>query len=355
MSLGFSPDDFGLAIVAMLALLLLLPIAMGSIGLLARMLGSIIGIAAGWLMLGILTLFFGGLLIGGSLYMDVAAQSITGIVTKKTESMEIQRAGDWRHQFAATVEYPLAGKISSVTLEMNADHFDELLEGEVATLSVASVYGTAAIVRLAAITSAEWLAKPLRWLGIGAFGLLLFWLATQLKSRLGCGALAIVGLLAVVAIPTAMVYRTWQAAEDLASRPLRAEATVIDVQRITNIDYFTCQDDCGDLPTTAFDVQQQYDIVQMRFVPENRRAPVLAVDSADVGSIQIEIGQTITVAYAANAARAAQIIGATHSHHWRNAIFFVGNYAATLLVFYTLWFAFEWLVAKIRRRVAISI
>ncbi len=66
---------------------------------------------------------------------------------------------------------------------------------------------------------------------------------------------------------------------------------------------------------------QQYDIVQMAFTPQRGRDAVLAVDAADAGLEDLAPGRTIASAYAA-APCAAQIIGATHAHHWRNRVAF---------------------------------
>jgi hypothetical protein len=70
------------------------------------------------------------------------------------------------------------------------------------------------------------------------------------------------------------------------------------------------------------DVPQQYDIVQMPFTPQGGRDALLAVDAADAGLADLAPGRTVAIAYAAADPRAAQIIGATHAHHWRNMVAF---------------------------------
>ena len=45
------------------------------------------------------------------------------------------------------------------------------------------------------------------------------------NNTLGCGVLALATIVAVVAVPAVIIYQQWLAAENLAARPLRAQAT----------------------------------------------------------------------------------------------------------------------------------
>jgi hypothetical protein len=352
MNIGASSNDTAYLLMGGIAALFVVPLLLAVIALSARFFAWVLRIQSGWFFAGWWIFWIGGLIVGTSLYMDVGAAQLTGTVVEKTEQVELQREGDWDINFTAALDYPYAGGTGHVSLRIGEAEFDALQKGGEAELQVAPLYKSIVLVRLAAISTVSWLATPLRWLGIALLIGVAIWQAEKIKSQRAWIAIAVVGLLVAIAMPTYLTYGAWQRADDLASRPLRAQANVTAVQRITNIDYFPCESDCGDSIDTAFDVPQQYDIVQMTFLPDGRREPVLATDSADAGSLVTFVGDTITIAYAADDPRDAQIIDATHSHHWRNVIFFVWTSVATAVLLFCLRFFVHWGIEKIGQRLA---
>lgn len=88
-------------------------------------------------------------------------------------------------------------------------------------LRVAPLYKSIVLVRLPAISTAMWLATPLRWLGIILLIGFAIWQAEKIKSQRAWIAIAVVGLLVAIAMPTYLTYGASQHAEDLASRPLQ--------------------------------------------------------------------------------------------------------------------------------------
>lgn len=344
MNFGFSPNDTAYMLIGGLSLLFVVPLLVFLITQVGRLFAWVARIRHDGFLLGWWLFWMVAIVAGLSLYMDYGTQHVEGIVTSKSQSVEVRRQGDWRTRFNTTLEYPYAGENSYVSLRIDEAHYDALQQGGTTALNVAPLYGSIALVRLASLTTAEWLATPLRWLAIIAVVVILFVLAERIKSKWAWIGIVTVGVLAAILIPSYLTYRAWQESEDLPSRPLRAEATVTSVRRITNIDYFPCDGDCSDSMDTAFDVPLQYDIVQMTYVPTGRSEAVLATDSVDVGSYLTYVGETIPIAYAEANPRDAQILGATRNHHWRNVIFFVWTFLATLFLLLAARFVFHWML-----------
>jgi hypothetical protein len=327
MSIGFAPDDFGYVFLLSFAGLLV-PIGLLLIG---KLIGRIFGVRSGAFQLIFMLVIVGGVIIGGSLYLDQTGRLLNGRVTTKDERVRLQEEGNWQHDFQAGVAYRqdgappnptyLAEGDSSVSLKLGPAQFDQLRKDSAVALKVLPVWRTLTLVRLANTSTREWI--PWSWLVIGLGAIVLGWLAFRLRrSQIGCLVVVLLGAIVALGVPTLLVYREWRAAEDLAAKPLRAEATVREVTHITRIDPLPCRRRCGN--RTEFDVPQQYDIVQMAFTPQGGRDVVIAVDAVDAGSVAINREGALPIAYAAADPRAAQIMGATHTHHWKNLTGFVG-------------------------------
>jgi hypothetical protein len=335
MSIGFSPEDFGYVFLLSFGFLLV-PIVLLLIG---KLIGRIIGVRSGMFQLIFVLVIVGGVVVAGSLYLDRAGRLINGRVTTKDERVRLRDQGDWQQDFQAGVAYRqdggqpdpsyLAEGDSTTSLKLGPAQFDQLREDSPVALKVLPVWRSLTLVRLANTSTREWI--PWRWIAIVLGVIALGWLAFKLgRSRIGCLVVLLIGAVAVVGVPTLLVYREWRASEDLAAKPLRAQADVREVTQITRINPLACRNRCGD--ESEFDVQQQYNIVQMAFTPQGGRDVVLAVDAVDLGSVAINREGTLPIAYAADNPRAAQIIGATHTHHWKNMIGFVGVSLIGLLV-----------------------
>ncbi|MBC8162673.1 MAG: DUF3592 domain-containing protein [Roseiflexaceae bacterium] len=333
MSLGSSAEDFGLAILVLLVALFASVLLFGISVLLGRMVGDRSGGVA--LVLASVTIV--GLLVGGSLYLDSAGRTVDGLVETKDEQVELRRQGDWRHDLIIQVRYRLDGNAPSLaqatsddgaaSLRLAEPVFDQLRAAEPVALKVLPLYRSLTLVRLANTNTRDYIPWTIVAIVVGI--LVFGWLAFRIgRSTTGCLTILLVALVAGIGVPSAVIYQQWQASENLATKPLRAEARVSEVTRVTKIDPFPCspggRSNCS-RTSTEFDVPQQYDIVRMVFVPQGGRDEIVAIDAADVGSAQVEVGSNLQIAYAPGNPRAAQIIGATHTHHWRNLLGFAGG------------------------------
>lgn len=330
MNVGASANDLGLMIVLLLGVLGI-PLMLGFIG---RIIGLVLGMRSATFAVVFMLVGVGVLLVGGAFYIDTAARPVQGLVTGKEEDVRIRRQGDWRYSLVADVAYRLDGAPPAADdvanpmqavarLRLNAAQYDALQAGEPVELRLLPVRQSVSIVRLASIS--PWDVVPWVWGGAGLAVVAGCWLLVRfVRSIPGCLVALVVVLVAAVGIPGAIVYRQWQAMERLDDRPLRARATITSIDRVVQIDPLPCERRCSKDLDTEFDVPQQYDIVQVSFVPAGGGAALIGVDAADAGSFSGTVGQQIDVAYAASAPRDIQLLGATHSHHWKNMLAFVG-------------------------------
>lgn len=356
MNLGASASDFGFLIIGLLLSLFGFMLLLG----LARLLSAMLGGKKGPWSFAIFLLLLAGVFFGGSLYIDSAGLAANGLVLKKSETVAIRRQGDWQRDFTATVRYRVDGgtpssdelslndQEASTSLRLNAAQFDALREQQSVAVRIVPIWRSISIVRLASISTRD--LVPLPWL-LGGLGVLLFIaLAWAVRNNtLGCGLLGLAAAVAAVAVPAVIIYQQWQASENTAARPLRAQATVSAVQRISRIDPLPCRKNCGRRIDTRFDVPQQYDIVQFTFTPAGASETVLGVDAADAGTFNGTPGSTADIAYAADDPRSAQIVGAGHSHHWKNMLAFAGMYIGFLVALLLLFALLGWLSRRFRR------
>lgn len=360
MNLGSSAEDIGFLIILGLALLFILPLVLGLSSLLLRLLK----VNAGRWQLLFTFLLFGTTIIGSSVYLDTAGQAINGIVYEKNEQIELRIQGDWRFQFEATARYRLDGQLpstgllaeiddSSVKLRLTEAQFDALTTNTPVQLKVLPLWRSLTLVRLADSSTREWL--PWGWMAglvalAGAAWLVYKLAQTETAVLIVVSGMVIVG---VFTYPAASVYRTWQERDNLAARPLRANGTVLEKTLITRIDPFPCYQDCANEWETEFDVPQTYEIVKISYVPAGKLEAVTAVAAADSGSVQLEKGGRVQIAYAAAAPRAVRIIGASVSHIWRNALGFIQDMGITVILIVAffiawglLWRLFRWLFKR---------
>jgi hypothetical protein len=349
MNLGSSSADIGLTVLLLFPALLA-PMLLIGLGVLIGRILHLPGSFPIFFVFGTIAAIFAL----GSLALDSMAGTVPGLVERRIESVDLRPQGDWQHNLHVSVRYRLDGSPpildqpapdeSATTFNLSTAQFDRLSEGGITSLRVLPLFRSLALVRLADIQTIN--AIPWFWIGV-AFGvLLLFWLAGRLMaSRSGSMVIVAIVLVAGMGLPSALAYRQWQASEDLTSRPLRTTAIAREVSRITKVDPFPCTPGSGSRCSrrnTQYDVAQPYDIVQIGFVPEGAGGPVIAVDAIDAGSVPVQPGASMTIAYAATDPRAAQILGANHSHHWRNALGLAALFGAiALLVASILWWAIQ--------------
>lgn len=327
MTIGSAPEDLGLTILLLLPALLMPMILLGAGVLITRAL-QLPGILAIFLTIGAAA----ALLAGGALAIEQAGQIVPAIVDRHNEYVATTAQGTWRHEYSVQVRYRLDGGIplldqptaaeSAATLNPPPAHFDRLAAGTPTEVRILPLYRSLALVRLGETSIAE--SLPWLWIGFALGAPFLLWIVKLLAaSNAGVAILVVVALVAGGGIPAAQGYLAWQTGGDFASRPLRARAEVSEVTRITYVDPFPCRpggrNRCARRNTT-YDVAQPYDIVELRFTPEDARGPVIAVDAVDAAAVTLSPGNQVEIAYAASDPRAALIVGASHTHYWRNAI-----------------------------------
>jgi hypothetical protein len=285
-------------------------------------------------------------------------------VYEKEELIELRIQGDWRYQFGATARYRLDGQPpssdlvaqmddSSVRLSLTEAQFDGLTANAPVSLKVLPLWRSVTLVRLADSSTREWL--PWGWLAGAALVVMVGWLAFKVAQTSKAALIVISGLvmLTLFTYPVISSYRTWQMRDSLTTRPLRAQGTVLEQTLVTRIDPLPCETDCSEDWETEFDVPQQYEIFKISYVPEERGEPVTAVASADLGSVRLELGGRVQIAYAPDAPRDVRIMDATVNHIWRNALGFVREMGLTLFIFVAFfagWFLlgrlFRWLIKR---------
>jgi hypothetical protein len=69
--------------------------------------------------------------------------------------------------------------------------------------------------------------------------------------------------------------------------------------------------------TGSVPAPQPWNVVELQFVPEGRKKPVIAVDSVDAGSVpNLRVGERLAVTYSKNNPREARLAG-TRTWRWK--------------------------------------
>lgn len=358
MNLASSASDLQLTILLLFPALLLPILTFGAVFFLGRIL-RLHALLSLLLSFGLLA----ALLVAASLWLDGAGQIIAGRVEQRTEHVEIRRQGDWRHTLSVELRYTMnrdtaaqgqpGAEESATSLKLAPAHFDHLGQADTVQLRVLPLYRSLALVRLANTSTMDFIPWNLLILLAGSL-LLLIVLRFLMRSTMG-GILAILILAgAALSIPLVSAYNQMQVSDNTAARPLRAIAQVLEVTRITEIDPIPCRPGSGSNCARrgrAYAVAQPYDIVQLRFVPQGAAAEIIAVDAVDAdGRPSFSPGSTVELAYAADSARTAQILGTRHSHYWQNALGFARMFGLLALAISAL---LAWGMRRMRRKKAI--
>ncbi len=349
MNLGFASDDFALVFIAFLSLMFLIPLTFAIASLLTRLVARLLDIERDRLNLIILLGVAPAVFFTGVIGLNRTGETRTGRVTEKSEQVAIRIQGDWRYTFETGIEYPAAGAVAHTSLFLPERQYDSLAVGDAAELRVVPLYRTISLVRLTSFGIGDILPLPL--LVLGLILALLGWRLFRLSRNVGWIFALLVIAIGGVGLPLLSTIRDSQAAGDLAARPRRATARVERITRIERIDYFPCDSECDNDMETEFEVPQQYDIVELRYTPDGRREAVTAVASADAGSLdRLELGGSVEIAYNPGTPRDVQLIGATHSHHWRNAFYFARSALAVLVGISLFFLAWAVISRRMRRR-----
>jgi hypothetical protein len=250
------------------------------------------------------------LIYGLSLYLDVTGQVVQARVEKTEERIAHATSGhsipgSWTRSFWANVTFDTAEGRRMAPLWIDEAAYDALMPGT--SIAVRYLAWLPFIARPADQSTLS--LVPWRWLAAG-FSLLAIILMLRPLSRALPGwltALAILG--GIVTVILWLVYPTpWLKALD--PPVLTTTAEVVKVREETRS--FTSASETGSSPAP-----QPWNVVELRFTPQGRTKPVIAVDSVDVGSVAgLQVGARLPISYSANQPREARLNGA-RTWRWR--------------------------------------
>jgi hypothetical protein len=333
------------AIVGIVAVPLLLIVVYGVTWLLQR----VTGIDLGTPVLRLMLLAIPVTLLAASLALDRSPEVRIGQVIEKSERINLDAQGSWSDDLGLTVRYavngaPLrpvrstgealadfqsaGGSQVSTTVAPDSASYDRLKLGDPFPLRVLRLGDQFGLARPADRSTRSLLAETPLGPGLVVLGVVLFawWLR---RTPLGYSPIALVAL-AALGYPLLHAHQVWRERSDLSGATQQAVATVVDVTRITVINF--APTDVHDL--MGFDrhrVPQPYDVVQLEFMPPGYPDTVLAVDAIDAGHAGgLAKGARVDVVYTPDDPHAARITGQTRTHYWRTTLGAYTDYAVPL-------------------------
>lgn len=252
------------------------------------------------------------LLYGASLYLDMAGH----VVQARVESTEERIAhhtsgrsipGNWSRSFWASVTFDTPEGRRMAPLWLDEAAYDALLPAQ--AIGVRYLPWLPFIARPADQSTLSFV--PWRWLvgGIVILGVVVVLRpAARFASRKLPAAVTAFAILAAIGIAIVWVVFPMPWAAPLDPPILTTEAEVVRVREETRS--FTSGGSSVPAP-------QPWNIVELRFVPQGRRKPVIAVDSVDVGSVAgLRVGARLAVSYSSVNPREARLNGA-RTWRWR--------------------------------------
>jgi hypothetical protein len=254
--------------------------------------------------------------LGPPLYVEVAGRNASGTVVAKREMISF--TGDtWTRRMNADVRFRAAGQDEpeTVAVALDAARYDGLHAGDAVGLRYAP---NDFLRKLGPLTVARLDTQPV----LGSF-------LAQIGKQFGGLAAGIGGWLVLLwawsnwrlgwlalLLGLGMVFGAAYLASGLPppepSGPLLAgQARVGASKNITRI--WQSRRSRGE------QAAQPYTIVELSFVPQGTRDPVVAVDTFDTNSVAaLERGADVPIHYSAADPRQAQIDGATRTYYWKN-------------------------------------
>jgi hypothetical protein len=82
---------------------------------------------------------------------------------------------------------------------------------------------------------------------------------------------------------------------------------------------------------------QPFELVEVTFVPEDWRDPVVALDRIDAESLPLEIGGTVPVVYRTDLPRQIRIQDGSRTYAWKNPLYTLAVWAIIIAVLFLLW------------------
>jgi hypothetical protein len=309
------------SLLLMFVILLGIPVTAG----LGRLVSRILRIGT-WLSILLPILFLVALIGGGTLYLDTHGTPITGSVVQKHETIQHDDTGSWRRTISVDVSYQPDGSEFPKTLSLSIDTatYDQLHVGSPVALRYVDLLGIFDFARLAQQSTLSLVPTPIfEAAALGLVAFLLFWAWVKTRSWQGkflrglmLAAIWLALVAGVVLLPTLV--------------PASGNRTTGTAQ-VKEIDHYT-QVALSRNRKQDVVLAQPFDMVQLEFVPASLQDPVETVDVIDSGSVKnLEVGGAAQITYPASDPRAAQLVGGTRTHLWKNVFGAVGVYGIAIL------------------------
>jgi hypothetical protein len=249
-------------------------------------------------------------LYGLSLYLDVAGHVVQARVTSTEERIAHHTSGrhtpgGWSRSFWASVNFDTPEGPGMAPLWLDEATYDALMPG--ASIAVRYLPVLPFIARPADQSTLAFV--PWRWPGIALIALAVVLTLRRVMRGVPAWLKAFSILVSIAAAVVWFVFPTpWVA--PLEPPVLTAQAEVKRVREETAS--FTSGRATGSVPAP-----QPWNIVELQFVPEGRKKPVIAVDSVDVGSVpNLRVGERLPVTYNKSNPREARLAG-TRTWRWK--------------------------------------
>lgn len=259
------------------------------------------------------------LVCAGSLYLDAAGVVAHATVLRTDERINhsYRLPGAWHRWFWATVRFTSTDGPAEAVLWIDEAHYDALVAGQ--ALDVRYVTAFPFLARPADESTRA--LVPWRFLAgaavVWSLGLTL-WLALRKRRP------ALFAVLAFVAVFAGVVWWVFPTPWDT---PLEGPVAAIDAEVVAVRD--VTRSFVSGRSTGPVDAPQPWQVVELRFVPQGRERPVIAVDEVDAGSVDgLRRGARVPVTYSLGSPRDARLDG-RRSYRWREWLE-LGTYLAVV-------------------------
>ena len=342
MSVGYTPESFGLIILGGFAAAIAVSLTYWLIRLVLRLLGVKKGDTWGFAIIAALLV---GLFFTASVALDVVGEHDTAVVTSKQETLRVTRRGGWNRTATFGVRTTSGGDAQQAMLSASPARYDALAEGDTIDVRVLRYRGLS-LIRDAALSTRTWV--PWTWVTAGALAIVVVVMVWKLVPSV----LVIGGVLLFIGYPIVQAARDQAQADDESAMTARATGTVVDVTRVTEWHLGSRRGSRSGRGLTQYTLPQPYDVVEVEFTPPGARGKVLAVDAVDAeapASPLLPRGATVNVRYAAADPRDVHIDGHTRRWHWRDMAHVYSESALVIAVLVGLAVAGAWFTRRVKR------
>lgn len=258
------------------------------------------------------------LAVGIVAYLDSMGNSMVGEVLNKNESVVFHPDGSWSRKMQVTLRYRSGETepFTKVTLDVLPGRFDELRQGDLVPLVLPD---PTSVFRLIRLDDETILPELWSWIGddpfffLFALGLILI-LSARFVMGLSLPMVFMVGGLMTIGAwwISDVVVPLWRQAGISTSSFDTVSANVKEIHPPY----------AGEgLPAWITNkLYSQYDLIVLEILPVGHSQNLLAVDVVDVGSADLQVGQSINVDYSPSTPRYVLIPNATRSFFWKNGL-----------------------------------